>query len=309
MDNIFIFYIVTLLYGFLFGSSAAVDCGPDWTPYKDEACVKLFLNQLDTWEDAAAFCTSAATSNLEPSLPIIMEVDYQEFILNELILKEDLYDNIWLGLKFDEANDGFHWIGGRGMVYQNWAPGFPREMNDTDRCVEIRPPNNILQSPSFWYDVPCRKRNLVVCQKKPSWTIDEISKELVELRKQIIPVGFIYTQPPFGQAPGDIWPALKWADISSEANGLFFRTTGEAAGEWGEVQEDCAPRIYWVETASGDWPTNGGAIPKNGWSVWFRTGQYGSHSNGYIPYRTRFQSADCEVRPKNLAVKLWKRVE
>jgi len=298
-----------LLLETVFGSAGAVDCGTDWVPYKDEACLKLFLDQLDAWEDAQQFCASVAPSNFEPSLPIIMEVDYQDFILQEFILKEDLYDNIWLGLKFDETRDDFYWRDGRAVNYHNWAPGFPREINDTDRCVEMRPPNNLVRSPSLWYDVSCRKRNLVVCQKKPSWTIDEIAKEIVELRKQVIPVGFIYTQHPFGPSPNELFPALKWEDISSEADGLFFRVTGGSAAEWGDVQDDCSPRINWAETASHDYPATSVQIPRSGWSGWFRTGQYGGHSNGYIPWRTRLNSADCEVRPKNLAVKLWKRVE
>jgi len=105
-----------------------------------------------------------------------------------------------------------------------------------------------------WANVSCRKRNLVICQKTPTWSledavdaiiksrrqVDSISAELAAARNEIaainsrvVPIGSIYIEYHNQPAPRSFWPTLTWQDISGTYAGLFFRTAGGDAAGWG----------------------------------------------------------------------------
>ena len=107
-----------------------------------------------------------------------------------------------------------------------------------------------------WIDEPCAKKNLVVCQRMQVWTIERLQRTLLWLQKMFserlqylernpVPIGFIYTQLPNEKLPTEIWttPFIKWSDISSHYEGIFFRVSGGDSAPFGLLQQDYAPHI------------------------------------------------------------------
>ena len=133
----------------------------------------------------------------------------------------------------------------------------------------------------------------------------------MEVKWNPVPIGFIYVQLPSEKAPTDIWPWMTWTDVSSSYAGVFFRVTGGDAASFGTVQQDNAPRIDKVDTAYyGDVSEMiectpdylNCPLPKGDWSLWEYTGA-SSGNNRY----TRFHTTGGEVRPRNMAMRIWKR--
>ena len=127
------------------------------------------------------------------------------------------------------------------------------------------------------------------------------------------PIGFTYVQLPKDRAPGELWPSMTWTDISSEYEGVFFRVVGGGAGGFGVVQLENAPRLEMVHTGNEKHKiqkihhdlTNNVSIPVTGWSDGVRTGDLSSIENAFY---INFKHTDtAEVRPKNMAVKVYKR--
>lgn len=187
---------------------------------------------------AQAFCDSQASQSVQPrpSLPIVLTADYQNFLAN--LFFAEAFDDIWLGARFDEPTSSFIWSDGNILEYTNWADGYPRTINDSDRCMNIRPPN--AKSPALWWpscflcdkinincpnnlfnraDASCQRSHVVACQRQPSMTLDEVITELIKLRKESFPIGFIYVEYPFNQPPNILWPTMTWRDVTNNYAG------------------------------------------------------------------------------------------
>ena len=141
----------------------------------------------------------------------------------------------------------------------------------------------------------------------------------------IIPIGFTFVQLPNEKPPSDIWPQFKWQDISDSYPGIFFRVVGGEADEFGKTQTDNSPhitRLYRSRTFGNnrDYPQNdpnqpvcnGGnyecdiEMPKSGKSDWIWLSNDGSYT---ISSWLRLESSGGEVRPKNMAIRVWKRIQ
>ena len=116
-----------------------------------------------------------------------------------------------------------------------------------------------------------------------------------------IPVGFIYTQLPDQPSPSKLWPMYKWEEISPKYAGLFFRVVGHGAGVFGRVQESSSQRLTGVKTynlhsVQTQELKQMDLLADNRWT---------DVDNGF-PVSLRV-SGD-EIRPKNTAIKVWKRI-
>ena len=101
---------------------------------------------------------------------------------------------------------------------------------------------------------------------------------------------------------------MTWEEVSSYYSGVFFRVVGGNATKFGEIQEDNVPHVVGVNTGyagkiSGN-RTDNNILPIGNWSDWSYTGA----SEGTTRY-TRFRTSGGEVRPKNMAVRVWKSIE
>ncbi len=178
--------------------------------------------------------------------------------------------------------------------------------------------------------------------RKQRWSpekLQEVVEKLVEDRKNPVPLGFIYVQLPKEKAPQEIWSSseleLQWTDISPSYESTFFRVAGSKAAPFGEVQEDFSPFIdqvnyencehtetYGQTKCSDDsfhyyWNAQLDRESPSSWSGRVLSAHaYYSSLEGQLAEDTsttqwtgtlNFHSVGGEVRPKNMAVKVWKR--
>lgn len=123
------------------------------------------------------------------------------------------------------------------------------------------------------------------------------------------PTNTVYVQYPFELEPAKVWNCSKggqWKDISNQYEGLFFRVSGGNATNWGAIQTESAPYLWlvrqWTCGSIGSGcsskyqdvivPFHGTASPvkvsvSSDFELWF-------YNSGY------------EVRPRNMAIKIWK---
>lgn len=295
----------------MFPDPDAAQCENGWQVYKDELCIKVYETELVTYEEATSICL--LENNPSASMVMVKSAEIQAFLTNHT---QNVYDNLWLGGKYDNQSAQFRWEDGEALTYTNWAEGFPRNVTDVDVCISMRPTNakdqfNSNNSMGNWEDAACLRRHLAVCQKALSWTLEDAVNEIIRVRKEleavstrVFPVGSIYVEYNNQSKPEKLWPAFVWEDITDSYAGLFFRAYGGTDSKWGEVQTECAPRITEVEYGSNGDYTGRITLPKSGWSAHVKAGDY---SGMNTHERLAFYTADCEVRPANQPIRLWRR--
>lgn len=100
---------------------------------------------------------------------------------------------------------------------------------------------------------------------------------------------------------------MLWEEITSQYAGHFFRVLGGGSAAFNAIQEDNTRRVTYaqtVHTAPGEGAyTN---IPDSGFSGGVTTGkiEFGQETT----FGLVFHVAGGEVRPRNSAVRVWKRV-
>jgi hypothetical protein len=173
-----------------------------------------------------------------------------------------------------------------------------------------------------WIDEPCGRKNLVVCQKMQSWPISFLQKTLLDTRKKLedsledarnhiknieqnpVPIGFIYVQLPNQPEPNSLWPTVKWTEISKNYDGVFFRVVGNGSAEFGSTQLEASPRLTKVRNCNGC-KSDGGTvdITPGTWSYYL----FNSNEGPRVSDGISFYVSKEEVRPKNMAIRIWKR--
>jgi len=142
-------------------------------------------------------------------------------------------------------------------------------------------------------------------------TLDFHVRQIVqEELDKMIPDGFIYVQYPGQPSPQTLWPLLKWNDVSDQYAGHFFRVVGGNAAEFGKAQGENVPRLSHVnsrmEKATGQSERKDIDISPGQTSARLWTGDDVGGKGTLIS--TSFTMTGGEVRPKNFAVRVWKRV-
>jgi hypothetical protein len=102
---------------------------------------------------------------------------------------------------------------------------------------------------------------------------------------------------------------VEWKDVTSEYAGVFFRAEGGRSAAFGTIQEEGCPQLTSVKTNWGEYKDendNWKKIPEiniipNQWSKFITTGSDKS------TYLISFRSNSSEVRPRNMAIRIWKR--
>ncbi len=182
---------------------------------------------LQTYEDAEKTCQQENSSRLIS----ISFREEQEFLSNFLFNKSQVVDNVWIGAKY--INNKFKREDDSDLTFTNWAEGSPKNM--TDYCVEM---HSDVGSVGKWVDEPCKKKNLVVCQKRQTWSLSRLQEILLEVKQNPVPIGFIYVQLPKQKSPTEIWSWMIWKDVTSDYAGLFFRAEGGGSEVFEKIQED-----------------------------------------------------------------------
>lgn len=125
-----------------------------------------------------------------------------------------------------------------------------------------------------------------------------------------IPIGFIYFELPFQSTPHQIWPKYQWSYVTSRYSNLFFRAEGNETAFFGQVQRESLPSLGISVTKSQAinsmiYPYNVQLSPGKSTLSIFTGGDYKS-SYWYV---MSFGMNTTDVRPKNTAIRIWKRIQ
>ncbi len=274
-------------------------------------CIKIMDNApLQSFTDAEKICRAASS---DAKLITIHSPDEQSFLSDLLYTTKRVVDNIWLSGHFTK-DSVLQWKDNSKLTFTNWAKGNPKS-HSTETCVQMHADEELRGK---WSNEPCAKKNLVVCEKKQIWSLSKIQEFIENFmlnQIELIPLGFIYVQLPQEKSPQEIWPSwMNWTDISVQYNSTFFRVAGSKAEAFGVVQEEFSPYIDEIvfsalgNNGKSDDETYDAKISREGgWTkdvltAWLNDGTREVY-RGYL----KFHVAAGEVRPKNMAVKVWKR--
>lgn len=239
---------------------------------------------------------------------VSIDIKRKQDFVEKYLKSEKILKNAWIGLAH-KKNGIYEWADESDYVYKNWAAGSPK--NKPDYCVQIQTANNT--NFGKWSDVLCSDTSPmhVMCEKfQRIWSPKQAQMKITNfLKKSLlypsIPLGFIYVQLPHEKPPKDIWPTLNWVEISSTYKGVFFRVVGGNASSFGDVQAASAPRITNAyRKVDGD-IYEGIIIPSDG----SESGPVysGSYNKYAVHQGVSFKQSVDEVKPINMAIKIWKR--
>ncbi len=150
-------------------------CG-DWQQFKEEKCVKILgAEKLMSFDEAEKACLQADNGSY---LLTVHSKEEQDFISEFLFKTNKIVENGWLGLK--KNNNNFKWSDGSNLDFANWLTGSPSNKSDHN-CVQMLPESSPIGK---WSDIPCIKKNIVVCQKIPTISLTILHKMLLETREK-----------------------------------------------------------------------------------------------------------------------------
>lgn len=289
-------------------------CEIDWAKYKEETCLhvlKISLVKKLNYYNAKAYCMEHHEANL-----VSIGSQEKQLFLEEYLKSKKILGNVWIGLEH-QVNTTYSWSDGTKFIYKNWAPGSPK--NESGYCVQWETDNG--EQFGNWSDVSCTEKKVVLCEKIQLWSLLRLQETIMNmLSTQMVPIGFIFLQLPYEKPPTEIWPSLTWENVNADYNGVFFRVLGNKSNSFNDIQYENSPRlqtIYSNAFGSKDDPrfTKGSAEIKIGekskdiicGTIALGDGNVWQSANS--EQRTiKFRHSDGEVRPKNVAINVWKRV-
>ena len=137
--------------------------------------------------------------------------------------------------------------------------------------------------------------------EKQQATIEKLKNEL----ESNIPLGYLYTQLPDQSPPEKLWPNMKWSEVTQQYSGLFFRAEGGGSEPFGRTQSANYSKISKIRYCSFN-DDHGGSDSwhphemEEGW-----TGTMIGHGLRYLELFTK----TAENRPRNTAIRIWKRIQ
>jgi hypothetical protein len=291
---------------------AGCEVDDGWVSYKNEKCYKIF-DDLATRVNADEKCSSEVSQSGEVAQVLtIRSKAEQEFLTRFIFQESEIFDNVWLGANRSELSD-FEWQDRSKLTYTNWAPGSPSNSSENN-CLQFtsklgKRANVLEPEDGLWKDVHCNRRNLIICERPPSLTLRELQDIVYGLVKNPVPIGFLYTEYPNQPSPQEIWPNVIWEDVTSTYAGLFFRALGGESEKFGTRQDGNAPRLTSVSSKMVDYPkhTHYVDVPQHGSSDWLHTGDDNGPDQLINSWLTSFTNTGGEVRPKNTAIRIWRR--
>ena len=286
------------------------------------------MDKIGSQEEAKGNCSELDESS---TLITIESLNEQNFIQKSVQKHNTLSDRVWIGLEW--SDNTFKWMDGSEYYYNNvgeYSNYFRTNRLQINRCFQMSINGTNLGK---WHDDFCGENYLMACQKKQAsinnFQIDLFNQnKIIEsqqtrldrdmfLQNQVIdkqqdqinsliPLGFIYTQLPDQSSPHVLWPNMKWTEVTQSYAGLFFRAEGNESLPFGQTQQANQSIIsnYWCDShkAAGDIAGTKLSVEiKEGW-----TSIYPQPHPAYCG-ELRLFSTHGDVRPRNTAVKIWKR--
>jgi hypothetical protein len=103
---------------------------------------------------------------------------------------------------------------------------------------------------------------------------------------------------------------VEWKDVTSDYAGLFFRAEGGGSAAFGSIQNENSPRLSQISRIK-DGPTNKGLDQLN---ITISPGSWTNVKLTVMVSNDDWRSWDIyvpdgEVRPRNQAIRVWKRIK
>ncbi|XP_054156737.1 uncharacterized protein LOC128955123 [Oppia nitens] len=264
----------------------------DWVAYEKQKCLKVIAERASQ-ETALNRCQRLDSRS---RLVYIDDDRQQQFAVKLLANYSQIADRVWLGNQVTAAT----------TPYSNWADGSPDYIpvvvtesgynngynsygrtsrsssssgnsgssGSSARCVQMSVTRNHIGK---WYDEPCKRRALIVCERSQEWTINILSTALENITRLVnkheqqlavaaaadnnsqpspqlsvqlssIPIGFVYIQLANQSEPHQLWPLTNWQQISDQYAGLVFRAAaavtaaGNDSSSDGQFVANCLPK-------------------------------------------------------------------
>ena len=143
---------------------------------------------------------------------------------------------------------------------------------------------------------------------------EDLNLEIQSLKTKsdsLIPLGFLYTQYPLNLSPIELWPNMSWLEVTNKFANLFFRAEGPETEPFGTMQ---LANQSWISNiiTGGYKPTSfdNYRVEVENYPLNDRLGHWTKlFKNQAFFDRIEFFTTDSEVRPKNTAIKIWKRIK
>lgn len=161
--------------------------GENWIAYKDEKCFKL-IKTFTNGNQARTLCQGEKLHDdqLAPTLASIHSAEEQEFLNNFIFKTNKLQSNVWIGLKQVHNVTSYAWDDGTEYDFKNWANGHPLAHIGRDCVIMESAEADFALGDSEegkWKDVTCELANNVLCEKKQTWSLEQMQKEFLDYRK------------------------------------------------------------------------------------------------------------------------------
>ena len=264
---------------------------------------------------------------LDPTSSLLTVYDQEEqHFLNKMLVEfSNISINTWIGMKFNGYE--YDWVDGTDTNFTNWSEYAVKDGNEP--CVQMSLISGMLGK---WTDISCKKPALVVCQKRQEINFNSLKDVIKNLTKVLekqkiehdkkhkalqdemktfkassLPIGFLYSQLPNQSSPLELWPNTNWIEVTQQYAGLFFRAEGGGSETFGQTQQ---ANQSWISSiySWGYSRLRTDGIQRDG-VVELDQGKWHSCYPAYGLYKIGFYTTKAEVRPKNTAIKIWKRIQ
>lgn len=346
MDFYFSFvFCLFLNFGLSLQSNFSQPCKENWTPYLDLKCL-IVIDEFHDYDDATLTCRANDPSAILLTIHSAKENKFvTNYFFKTKQIKESIWIG---ARRFAHNNDQFQWSDNTNLNYVNWGPKSPKNTtNDAcvqmiadkgarqgkwaDKPCSIRSNLVACQMSQTWSiekiqekllqtrdaleqerkqltNLKVELQTLVEVERKRSMSAENALQTQINVIKSVpaLPEGFIYVQLPRQQEPKILWPAFYWSDVTCQYAGYFFRAEGGGSEPFGYSQGDNAPRIAEIQVTTD-------RIERFKEHAYFYPGQWNDYiktGDGYRASKDGFSMrlSGGEVRPKNMAIKIWKRV-
>uniref|UniRef100_A0A8B9RWH5 Macrophage mannose receptor 1 n=1 Tax=Accipiter nisus TaxID=211598 RepID=A0A8B9RWH5_9AVES len=138
----------------------ASPCAEGWDgAFQADSCFKFFVregNQKKSWFEAEEFCREIG-GNL-----VTINTREDQILLWQLASDKGLHTQaFWIGLFLLNPDEGFAWIDGSPVIYENWDEDEPNNHEELEHCVMFN------RSPQMrWNDLRCEHLLNWICETK-----------------------------------------------------------------------------------------------------------------------------------------------
>ena len=322
-----------------------IACG-DSIQFKEEKCIEILSDYgISSYDDAKWICER--NKEKKSTLLMIESEEEQQFIENLVFNQNKIFESIWLAMKRDLKTQEFNYEGKNNYRYENWAEINNRTNHDCVEMIpsgqfkgkwintSCKKKNKVVcQKMQNWnfdqlqnevlrlkklYHSEVSQLKLNVAELRHNVTQLEINntelgKNFKQLNDNRVPIGFIYIQLPDQPEPNAIWLNLKWQEITYQYKNSFFRAQGDRTEPFGKVQLQSSPRLsmvnltYYNGQRINTYSFQENIIPGE-WSKLMYTGLNWAPGSGNNRQYINFYVSNEDVRPQNMAIKIWKRIQ